>query len=89
MEGINSGTVVTGSAYVRVMAWFDRGAAPEKSGSFLPQYVANVKSFSYMDFPLDQTDATPDQLGTGIYSSSLASDAWTNVSEEIDWCVLN
>ncbi len=89
MEGINSGSVVTGSAYVRVMAWFDRGAAPEKSGSFLPHYVSNVKSFAYMDFPLNQTDATPDLLGTGIYASNVTSDRWANVSEEIDWCVLN
>jgi hypothetical protein len=89
MEGMDPGAVVTASAYVRVMAWFDRAAAPEKSGGFLPQYVANVKSFSYMDFPLDQTDATPDLLGTGIYASGVASDRWTNVSEEIDWCVLN
>jgi len=89
IEGINSGSVVTGSAYVRVMAWYDRAAAPEKSGSFLPQYVSNVKSFSYMDFPLDQTDATPDLLGAGIYASNVMSDTWVNVSEEIDWCILN
>lgn len=89
MEGINSGSVVTGSAYVRLMAWFDRAAAPDKSGSFLPQYVSNVKSFAYMDFPLDQTDTTPDLLGTGIYASNVASDTGGNVAEEIDWCVLN
>lgn len=89
MEGIDSGSVVSGSGSVRVMAWYDRAAAPEKSGSFLPQYVSNVKSFAYMDFPLNQTDTTPDLLGTGIYASNVASDTWTNVSEEIDWCILN
>ena len=89
MEGIDSGAVVSGSASVRVMAWYDRAAAPEKSGSFLPQYVSNVKSFAYMDFPLNQTDTTPDLLGTGIYASNVASDTWANVSEEIDWCVLD
>jgi hypothetical protein len=80
---------VSGSAQVRVMAWYDRGAAPAKSGSFLPQYVSNVKSFASMDFPLNQTDTAPDILGTGIYASNVTSDSWTNVSEEIDWCVLN
>jgi hypothetical protein len=88
MEGIDAGAVVTGGGYVRLMAWFDRGAAPEKSGSFLAQYVSNVKSFAYMDFALDQTDPTPDLLGTGIYASNVPSDQWGNVSEEIDWCIL-
>ncbi len=89
LEGIDAGPVVTGSAFVRVMAWYDRATAPEKSGSFLAQYVANVKSFAYIDFALNQTDTTPDLLGTGIFASSVASDTWTNVSEEIDWCVLS
>jgi len=88
MEGINAGTVVTGSPYVRVMAWYDRLNAPEHSGSFLPQYATNVKSFSYMDFPLNQVDTTPDLLGTGAYLTNVASDTWGNVSEEVDWCVL-
>lgn len=89
MEGINARPVVTGSPFVRLMAWYDRSFAPEKSGSFLSQYAANVKSFAYMDFPLNQTDPSPDILGTGIYTSTVVSDVWSNVSEEIDWCVLN
>ena len=89
MEGINAGAVVSGGAYVRVMAWFDRGAAPQKSARFLSQYVSNVKSFAYMDFSLNQADTTPDLLGIGTYASNIASDSWSNVSEEIDWCVLN
>lgn len=89
MEGINPGPVVSGSGHVRVMAWYDRAAAPEKSGSFLSHTVSNVKSFAFMDFPLNQTDTTPDLLGTGIYASNLVSDTWVNVSEEVDWCMLD
>ena len=89
LEGWDCGTVVTSSGYVRVMAWFDRAAAPEKSGSFLPQYVACVKSFSYMDFPLNQYTTSQDLQGTGIYASNVVSDQWQNVSEEFDWFVLN
>jgi len=89
LEGINNGVVAVGTGNVRVMAYLDRATAPEKSGSFLPQYVQNVKSFSYMDFPLDQTDTGADYQGTGIYLTGIASDSWSNVSEEIDEFLLN
>jgi hypothetical protein len=89
IEGIDCGTVQTSTAAVRVMAYYDRVAAPGKSGSFLPQYVRCVKSFSYMDFPFDQTSATNDAIGTGVYVSNIASDTWSNVSEELDWFILN
>lgn len=89
LEGINSGVVQVSTGDVRVMAWFDRWAAPQKSGSFLPQYVQSVKSFMFMDFPLNLTDNTPESQGTGVYVSNVASDAWSNISEELDEFLLN
>ncbi len=84
LEGINSGDVQRATGYVRLMAWFDRVSALERSGSFLPQYVADVKSFSYMDFPLNSFDRTPDMLGTTSIQTGVASDSWWNVSLEFD-----
>ena len=84
LEGINSGEVQRATGYVRLMAWFDRAAAPERSGSFLAQYVADVKSFSSMDFPLNAFDKTPDMLGTASIQTGVASDSWWNVSLEFD-----
>jgi hypothetical protein len=84
LEGINNGTVRTGTGDVRVMAWYDRLNAPERSGSFLPQYVQNVKSFAYMDCPLNSYDTGLDMLGTAVLVSRVASDRWSNVSLEFD-----
>jgi len=89
LEGINSGAVVTSSGDVRVMAWFDHPNPTQKSGSFLPQYVQSVKSFMFMDFPLNLTDNTADEQGTGVYVTNVASDTWSNVSEELDEFLLN
>ena len=84
LEGINSGEVQRATGYVRLMAWFDHVTAPERSGSFLAQYVADVKSFSYMDFPLNSFDRMPDMLGTASIQTGVASDSWWNVSLEFD-----
>lgn len=89
IEGFDCGSVQTSTGVVRVMAYYDRVAAPGKSGSFLPQYAQCVKSFSYMDFPLDQISTTNDAIGTGVYASGIAGDTWSNVSEELDWFILN
>ena len=89
LEGFDCGAVVASSALVRVMAWYDRATAPEKSGSFLPQYVACVKSFSYMALPFNNYAIDPVNNGTGIYVSGVASDFWQNVSLEYDWFILN
>ena len=88
-EGWDCGAVVLNSGFVRVMAWFDRLQAPEKSGSFLPQYVACAKSFSYMDMPLNQYVNTLDLQGTGAFVSNVVSDTWANVSLEYDRFILN
>ena len=89
LEGFNCGPVSVRSGVVRVMAYYDRIVAPAKSGSFLPQYVSCVKSFSYMDFPVNQANETPDLVGTGVYTTGVAGDLWQNVSEEFDWFLLN
>ena len=89
LEGIDGGTVQVNTGYVRVLAWYDRVAAPERSGSFLPQYVAAVKSFSYMDFPLNTYDDTPAMRGTASVQTGVASDHWSNVSLEFDQFLLD
>lgn len=91
LEGINAGSVQTGTGQVRSMMWYDRSAAtpPGHSGSFLPEYVANVKSFASMGMPLNQADQTLDIRGTGIFQSGVAGDAWTNVALEYDMFLLN
>jgi hypothetical protein len=87
LEGYDAGTVQTGTGYVRVMAYWNQGGAPEISGSFMGQHVANVKEFTFMDFPFLQ-NATADWQGTGFFSSGLANDTWSNVSFELDDFVL-
>jgi hypothetical protein len=60
------------------MAWYDREAAPERSGGFLAQYAADVKSFSNsFDMPFDGT-------GHAVLVSGVADDSWYNVSLEFD-----
>jgi hypothetical protein len=89
LEGFNCGVVATSTGVVRVMAFYNSGFAPSISGSFLPQYVRCVKSFSYMDYPLNQKSDAADITGTGIFTTGIAGDAWQNVSEELDWFILN
>jgi hypothetical protein len=89
LEGWDCGAVVASSGYVRVMAWYDRATAPEKSGSFLPQYAACVKSFSYMAMPFNNYGVDPVNNGTGVFASGVTRDVWQNVSLEYDWFVLN
>ena len=91
LEGIDSGAVQTGTGQVRGMMWYDRSAAtpPGHSGSFLPQYAANVKSFTNMTMPLNQADRSLDLRGTGIFQSGIPGDAWTNVALEYDMFLLN
>ena len=84
LEGIDAGPVAAGSGRVRILAWFDRSAAPEHSGGLLPQYVANVKSFGYMEFPLNTYDSGLDLRGTGVFQCLVAGDIWSNVSMEFD-----
>ncbi len=85
LEGIDDGAVQVGTGSTRSMAWFDRfQAGPIHSGSFLSQYVQNVKSYSYMYYPLNTYDATPDMVGTGAFATNLPGDTWTNVSLEFD-----
>jgi len=43
----------------------------------------------FMDFPLNLTDNTADEQGTGVYCTNVASDTWSNVSEELDEFLLN
>ncbi len=91
LEGINAGSVQVGTGQVRGMMWYDRSAAtpPGHSGSFLPHYVTNVKSFASMDMPLNQADQTLDLRGTGIFQSGVSGDAWANVALEYDIFLLN
>jgi len=91
LEGINAGPVQVGTAQVRGMMWYDRSAAtpPGHSGSFLPHYVANVKSFTSMDMPLNQADPGYDLRGTGIFQTGVPGDTWTNVALEYDMFLLN
>jgi len=77
LEGIDGGAVQVNSGLSRVIAFFDRDTAPTKSGSFLPQYVAGVKSFGPLDLPLDGT-------GHAVYVTGVAGDSWSNVSLEMD-----
>jgi hypothetical protein len=78
LEGIDSGPVVRGPGGSRLMAWYDREAAPERSGGFLAQYAADVKSFSNsFDMPFDGT-------GHAVLVSGVADDSWYNVSLEFD-----
>jgi len=119
LEGYDTGAVQTQTGIVRVMAWYDRSAAPEKSGSFLMQLpqscslntatttvdkggVQNaatvltsaslncqaVKSFSFMDIPLNQFDLTADMQGTTIIQSGISADSWANISLEYDDFIL-
>jgi hypothetical protein len=89
LEGWDCGAAQLTTGYVRVLAWYDRGAAPEKSGSFLGQTLPCLKGFSYMDMPLNQYVSTLDVQGTGIFASNIVSDQWQNVSLEYDWFILN
>jgi len=91
LEGIDTGAVQTGTGQVRAMMWYDRSAAtpPGHSGTFLPQYVANVKSFASISMPLNQADQTYDLRGTGIFQTGVSGDAWTNVALEYDMFLLN
>ncbi len=91
LEGIDSGAVQVGTGRVRGMMWYNRSSdtPPGHSGSFLPQYVANVKSFTNMDMPLNQADRTYDLRGTGIFQTGVAGDVWTNVALEYDVFLLN
>lgn len=89
LEGFNCGAVATSTGAVRVMAWYNSNTAPSISGSFLPQYVSCVKSFSYMDYPLKQDTDDPAMMGTGIFATGIAGDTWQNVSEELDWFILH
>ena len=77
IEGIDSGAVQFGTAVVRCIAFYDRLTAPEKSGSFLSQYVAGVKSYNVLDLPLDHD-------GRARYASGIPGDVWSNVSLELD-----
>lgn len=88
LEGYNCNDVQVGTGVVRLMAWYDRSDPPSKSGSFLSQAVRCVKSFSTMDFPLNQSVSDPAMTGTGLYMTMLPGDSWDNVSEELDWFVL-
>ena len=83
-EGLNKGHVIAGGAAVRIIAWYDRASAPDRSGSFVPQYVQNVKSFAYMNMPLNATDTSSDLRGSAFICSNVASDTWDNVSLEYD-----
>jgi hypothetical protein len=89
LEGLNRGDVRPGVAQVRGMMWYDRSSAPARSGGYLPLYVSNVKSFTSMELPLNQTDRTFDVRGTGILQSGVPGDAWTNVALEYDRFLLN
>ena len=42
LEGFDLGAPQTVTGYTRLMAWYDRLAAPERSGSFLPQYPSQT-----------------------------------------------
>lgn len=91
LEGIDSGAVQAGTGQVRGMMWYDRSEAtpPGHSGSFMPQYVANVKSFASMAMPLNQADRTYDLRGTGIFQTGISGDVWSNVALEYDMFLLN
>jgi hypothetical protein len=78
LEGIDSGPVIAGPSGSRLIAWYDTEAAPERSGGFLAQYAANVKSFSNsFDMPFDGT-------GNAVVVSGVHNDSWYNVSLEFD-----
>jgi hypothetical protein len=79
-EGVNTGTVITGTGNQRVMAWYSSPYAPNVSGSFLFQTVANVKSFNSWDLPMVN--------GIAFCVDGQASDTWTNVSNEEDYFLL-
>ncbi len=81
IEGINTGAVQVNTGVIRAIAFFDQPIPPTKGGSFLPQYVAGVKSFASLDMPLDHN-------GESVYYSGMPGDVWTNVSMEFDWFIL-
>jgi hypothetical protein len=89
LEGLNRGDVRSATAQVRGMMWYDRSSAPARSGGYLPLYVSNVKSFTSIELPLNQTDRTLDVRGTGIFQSGVPGDDWTNVALEYDRFLLN
>lgn len=77
IEGINTNAVVTGTGGSRIIGWADKSADPIKLGTFLPQHVANVKSFGALRVMLDGD-------GNCICLSPVASDSWSNISTDIE-----
>lgn len=76
IEGINTGAVVTGVSGSRLLGWTDDVVDPIRLGPFLPQYVANVKSFSVCRLPMKNGE---------LYAlTAVASDVWGNVSIDLD-----
>lgn len=76
VEGINTGTAVTGIGGHRLIGWGDDIDDPLRLGPFMAQVVTNVKCYAHHRLPLKN--------GWGIVFSGVASDVWSNVSIDLD-----
>lgn len=76
IEGINANAVVTGIGGSRVIGFTTPLPDPIRLGTFMPQYVTNVKSFAPLRL------MTTDGIG-GVFSG-VTVDSWSNISIDID-----